>query len=60
MNKIEHKTKDGNSIVIFDNLFDYSTRNLWFQTLYNSAFSFSISYDSQLSDFKSVSAIGNH
>lgn len=60
MNRIEHKTKNGDSIVIFDNLFDYSTRNLWFQTLYNSAFSFSISYDSQLSDFKSASAIGNH
>jgi len=60
MNRIEHKTKDGDSIVIFDDLFDYSTRMLWFQAIYNSSLTFGISYDSQLSDMKSVSGLGNH
>jgi len=59
MKKIEHTTKDGDSIVIYDDLFDYTIRHKWFQALYNSALRFSISYDSQLSDYKSVSALGN-
>lgn len=60
MNRIEHTTKDGDSIVIFDDLFDYSTRMLWFQALYNSSLTFGISYDSQLSDMLSTSGLGNH
>ena len=60
MNKIEHTTKDGDSIVIFDDLFDYSNRMLWMTTLYNSSLQFGISYDSQVSDQKSVSGLGNH
>jgi len=60
MNKIEHITKDGDSIVIFDDLFEYDTRMLWFQSIYNSSLTFGVSYDSQLTDQKSVVGLGNH
>ena len=60
MNKIEHTTKDGDSIVIFDDLFEYDTRMLWFQALYNSHLTFGISYDSQLTEQMSVAGLGNH
>ena len=59
MNEEVYKTKDGLKIVVIDDLFNFNDRSLWMNVLYTSQFNFGISWDSQITDFKGVSTLGN-
>tara|TARA_B110000503_G_C6897305_1_gene309234 strand:- start:50 stop:604 length:555 start_codon:yes stop_codon:yes gene_type:complete len=59
MKTISHTTKDGLEIVVIDDLFEFNIRSIWMNTLFNAQYHFSVSYDSQVTDFKSTSSLGS-
>jgi len=59
MKELVHTTKDGLEITVIDDLFDFNVRSIWMNALYNSHYHFSVSYDSQVTDFKSTSNLGS-
>jgi len=52
-------TSDGLEIVVIDDLFNFNDRTLMMNIIYQSDFRFATSWDSQVTEFKSASTLGN-